>query len=81
METDEDTIARVIRESRKEIGTQLDGDDLRLVTTVRHRNTEGGARASAWQGRFAFLRETPVRFARITTLVPVPAAGSCLVVT
>jgi 8-oxo-dGTP pyrophosphatase MutT (NUDIX family) len=44
MEVNEDAVAGVIRESREEIGIKLDRDDVRLVTTVHHRNAEGGAR-------------------------------------
>jgi 8-oxo-dGTP pyrophosphatase MutT (NUDIX family) len=44
LETGEDAVSGVIRESAEEIGVRLDPGDLRLVTTVHHRNAEGGSR-------------------------------------
>jgi ADP-ribose pyrophosphatase YjhB (NUDIX family) len=44
MEIDEDAVTGVLRESREEIGIRLDLQDVRLVTTVHHRNAEGGSR-------------------------------------
>lgn len=44
LENEEDAVGGVLRESREEIGIALDRDDVQLVTTVHHRNAEGGAR-------------------------------------
>jgi 8-oxo-dGTP diphosphatase len=57
METDEDAVAGVIRESREEVGIQLDRQDVRLVTTVHHRNAEGGSRV----GLFFVADHDPAR--------------------
>ena len=44
LEIGEDAISAVLRESTEEIGIRLDADDVRLVTTVHHRNPAGHAR-------------------------------------
>ncbi|MDG4793050.1 NUDIX domain-containing protein [Micromonospora sp. WMMD1082] len=44
LEPDEDAISAVIREAREEVDLRLSPDELRLVTTVHHRNPSGHAR-------------------------------------
>ncbi|MFI9643594.1 NUDIX domain-containing protein [Micromonospora sp. NPDC051925] len=44
LEPDEDAISAVIREAREEIDLRLSPDELRLVTTVHHRNPSGRGR-------------------------------------
>lgn len=44
METGEDAVTAVIRETAEEIGLQLDRHEPRLAATVHHRNTAGQAR-------------------------------------
>jgi 8-oxo-dGTP diphosphatase len=44
LEAEEDAVSGVVRESREEAGITLCPDDVRLVTTVHHRNAEGGGR-------------------------------------
>jgi len=44
LEIGEDAITAVLRESAEEIGVRLHADEVRLVTTVHHRNPAGHAR-------------------------------------
>ncbi len=44
LEPDEDAISAVIREAREEVNLRLSPDELRLVTTVHHRNPSGHTR-------------------------------------
>jgi ADP-ribose pyrophosphatase YjhB (NUDIX family) len=41
LEHDEDAITGIVRETREEIGVQLNPGEPRMVTTVHHRNTAG----------------------------------------
>lgn len=56
LEADEDIVSAVIRESREEIGIELDRSTVRMVNLVHNRNPEGQARigvvftATNWVG-------------------------------
>ena len=48
LEAGEDLISALLRETREEIGIELDRDAVRHVATVHHRNAEGQARVGVF---------------------------------